>query len=96
MTARECERCGEALNPDEAVVLVMAASLEDFDRGRLDAFEVIAAYHDECYEELERFEPLEIDPDDEDALREACDFCGHPIEVECPECVSRRVRGLKA
>jgi len=93
MTARQCERCGEALHPGEAVVLVMAASLEDFERGRQSAFEVIAAYHDECYDEME---PLEIGEDDEDALREACNFCGHPIEVECGECMGRRVRGLRA
>jgi hypothetical protein len=90
---RQCERCGEALHPCEAVVLVMAASLEDFNRGRLSAFEIVAVYHSACYDEIGIWE---IDPDDEDALREACNFCGHPVEVDCAECVSRRIRGLRA
>ena len=93
MTARQCERCGEALHPCEDVILVLGASLEDFEKGRMTTFEVVAVYHGACYDEIAI---REIDPDDEDALREACDFCGHPIEIECGECLKRRVWGLRA
>lgn len=89
MTARECERCGEALRPGEEVVFVLYATLEDFEKGRHWKYGVIACYHEACYEEVA---PLDVDPEDEDALRETCSFCGHPIEVECGECVKRRFR----